>query len=70
MFLNNTVSWYVYVASVADMCVCMEYYWIDMDQETLKCLERNLSQCHFVHQKSHMDWPVIEPCPPQYDVGD
>jgi hypothetical protein len=21
--------------------------------------EKNLSQCHFVHQKSYMDWPEI-----------
>jgi hypothetical protein len=26
--------------------------------------ERNLSQCHFIHQKSHIDWPGIEPWPP------
>jgi hypothetical protein len=30
---------------------------------------KNLSQCHFVHQKSHMDWPGIEPGPPRLSHG-
>jgi len=70
MFFNNTVSWYVCIASIIDTRVCMEYCWNDTDQETLKYLERNLSQCNFVHQEPHMDQLGTEPCPPQYDVGD
>ena len=70
MFFNNSVSWYVYVVSVIDTWVCMEYYWNDTDEETFKSLKRNLSQCHFVYQKPDVDWPGIEPCPPQYEVGD
>ena len=29
--------------------------------------KKNLSQCHFVHQKSHMDWPGMEPKPPRWE---
>jgi len=27
--------------------------------------EKNLSQCHCVHQNSHMDWTGIDPGPPR-----
>lgn len=29
-----------------------------------------LPQCHFVQQKSHVDWRGIEPVIPQSDAGD
>jgi hypothetical protein len=32
--------------------------------------EKNLSQCPFVHQKSHMDWPGREPWNPRWGTGD
>jgi hypothetical protein len=31
---------------------------------------KNLSLCHFVHRKSHMDWPGIKPGPPRWEAGD
>jgi hypothetical protein len=34
----------------------VEWYW----QGKLKGWKQNLSQCHFVNHKSHMNWPVIE----------
>jgi hypothetical protein len=32
-----------------------EPWWNDIDRGKSKNLKKNLSQCHFVHQKSHME---------------
>lgn len=42
---------------------CAEY------KEKQKYSEHNLSQCYFVHYKSHMDHPGMETKPPQAEVG-
>jgi hypothetical protein len=34
-------------------------YWNDRGKA--KYMEKSPSQCHFVHQKSHMDWPGSNP---------
>jgi len=38
----------------------MEHWWNYTDLGKPEYLETNLSQCHFVYNKSHMDWPRIE----------
>jgi hypothetical protein len=39
----------------------MEYQWNETDRRKPKYSGKNLSQCHFVHHKSHMDSPGMEP---------
>jgi hypothetical protein len=42
----------------------MENRWNEIDRGKPKQSGKNLCQWHFVHHKSHMDWPGIEPGPP------
>jgi hypothetical protein len=41
-----------------------------IDRGKPKNSQKNLSQCHFVHHKSHMDWAGREPGPPRWEAGD
>jgi hypothetical protein len=34
-----------------------------------KVLRENLLQRHYIHQKSHMTWPGLQPGPPQWEAG-
>jgi hypothetical protein len=45
-----------------------EPWWNIIDREKAKNSEKNLSQCHFVHQKCHIDQPVCKPRPPVIPV--
>ena len=36
-----------------------EHWWNDADREKQIYWEKYLSQCHFVHHKSHTDWPGV-----------
>lgn len=61
-------SVYIYVVakirlwqSWMDECMRVQRWYNDAGRGGLKYWETGLSQCHFVHQKSHMDWLGIEP---------
>jgi hypothetical protein len=48
----------------------MEHWWNEIDRGKTKYSGKILSQYHFVHHKSHMDGPRIEPGPPRWEVGE
>jgi hypothetical protein len=45
-----------------------EARWNDTDRGKPKKSERNLSQWHFVHYRSHMDWTGHQPGPPGWET--
>jgi hypothetical protein len=45
--------------------ILMEHRWNEIDRGKPKYSERNMSQCHFIHHKSHMDRHGMEPGPPR-----
>jgi hypothetical protein len=48
----------------------MEHRGNKIDRGKPKYSGINLSQCHSVYHKSHMDWTGIEPGPPRWEAGD
>jgi hypothetical protein len=59
-----------YVNPPDDIWVNMEQRWNDIDRGKPKDTEKNLFSCHFIHNKSHMDWPGRDPGPLKWEAGD
>jgi hypothetical protein len=51
------------------MKISMGHRWNNTERGKLKYLEKNLSHCHFIYHKSHMDWPGIEACVSVVEAG-
>jgi hypothetical protein len=40
-------------------------------EQSVECLAgETLHQCRFIHHKSHMTLPGLEPGPPKWEIGD
>jgi hypothetical protein len=52
------------------MKMTVEYSWIDTDKGKTERSEKNLYQVHFVHLKSHTDWPEFETGPLRLEAGE
>jgi hypothetical protein len=67
VLFNNAFSGYDYTASVMnDVCVCVCVCVCGALRGETKNSKRDLYQFHFVHHKSHMACPGIEPKSPQW----
>jgi hypothetical protein len=68
---NNTLCTADSKGPITQMiCEYRERRWNDTDRRKPKNLEKTLSECHFVHHKSLMDWPGSELWPPRWDASD
>jgi hypothetical protein len=48
----------------------MEQWWNDVYWREPKNSEKNVSQCHFIHHKSHKEWPASELEIPMWEGSD
>jgi hypothetical protein len=47
-----------------------EQQWNDIDRGKSSNSEKNLSQCHYVHKKSYVEWTGSEPEPSPWEAAD
>ena len=50
--------------------MCMAHWWNDADRRKPKYPDETLSQCYFVHHKSHMGWSESELRSPLWEADD
>jgi hypothetical protein len=67
----------LYVGHCLACCIIPRWWWIvrSMEQSVewvaaeTEILGENLTQCWFVHQRSHMTWSGLEPGSPRWEAG-
>jgi hypothetical protein len=65
VLFNDAVSYYSYRALTTNELMSTEQWWHDNDSSKLKYCDKILSQRHFVHRKSHVEWPGMKLASPQ-----
>ena len=70
LLCKDTVKYWLYLALVLNEWMRMGLWWNDTDRGKPKYFEKIFSLCHFSHNKSHVDWPRIEPEPVWWEASD
>jgi len=69
VLFNDALNCQDYTASVIDKWRDMDHWCNGTDRRKSKNSVKILSQCHFIHQRSNINWPGIRPGTPTWEAG-
>jgi len=69
MWNTFLVAWKFCYHVVTDECMSLKDWWNSADRAKPKCLKKISSHYHFIHHKSHVNWPQIERMPLWWQTG-
>ena len=67
LFSHAASCWKYIILVVDEWIMSMEYGMNDTDKWILKYWKKNLSKCHFIYHKSHLDCTGIQTGPPKWE---